>query len=225
MKIAAKIALFATGLGVMTATAFAALYVGHWDRAVGHFGRNLEFRVAAYNAASADQSSMPTGYDIFEGDQARRFSENGEAPAGFKWQPIWKPYAAETDGNLGLRSITRMSGESEFLLVADRPEMMITHAENVPAWGVKSVQVKTSTKYGRAFPYVEIDLDHSGKELLSTFTQKYRRHSIAMIVDGKVCLSAMFLTPVDNGVLKISFPPGWQTQAEELRDALLSGKD
>jgi hypothetical protein len=201
------------------------VYLANGDRVPGTYGRNLEFRVAAYNATSADQSPMPTGNDIFEGYQARGFSESSEAPAGFKWQPIWKPYAVETDGNLGLRSITRMSGESEFLLVADRPEMMVTHAENLPTWGVKSVQLKTSTKYGLAFPYVEIELDHSGKKLLSTFTQKYRRHAIAMIVDGQVCLSAMFLTPVDNGVLRISFPPGWQSQAEKLRDAVLSVKD
>ena len=211
------------GLCVLAAAVCAGFCSGHLNGAPGKFGRNLEFRLAALNTEHFDQfNRAPDGFDVFSGSQAREIEESGVAPAGFKWFPVSSFYLMDTGGGIEPRGIIRAVNEQKFLLVADRPEMILTHAANAPAWGVKSVEMTATYKYGPVVKAVEIKLDDTGGELLRQFTQKYIRHSMAVIVDGQVIIDLGLLSPISKKALGLSFPAGGEAVAEKLRDALTS---
>ncbi|MFZ0338259.1 MAG: hypothetical protein WAL45_09525 [Terracidiphilus sp.] len=221
MKIGGRIALFAAGLCVMTGTVCAELYLAHRNHVPGRYGRNLEFRVSALNTENFDQfSRAPDGFDVFSGSLAREIAESGVAPAGFEWLPL-SNFDLGATGGVEPRGITRVINGREFLLVADRPEMVLTHTANAPAWGVKSVQITASYKYGPVVKAVEIKLDDTGGGLLQQFTQKYVRHSIAVILDGQVIANFGLLSPISKDVLGLRFPAGGEVEAERLRDTLM----
>jgi len=223
MKTASKIGLFAAGLCVMTAVVCIDLYLVHRNHVLGKYGRSLEFRVAALNdTVGFDQfNRAPEGVDVFSGSQAREIAESGVAPAGFTWLPVSRFYLTTTGGGIEPRGITRVRNGQEFLLVADRPEMMLTHGANVPAWGAKSVEMTATYMYGPVVKAVQIEMDHPGRNLLRQFTQKYVRHSIAVIVDGQVIVDLGLLTPLRRGMLGFSYPEGAEAEADRLRDALM----
>ncbi len=133
MRVAGKIALFAAGLCVMAAAVCVDLYLVHRNHVPGKYGRNLEFRVSALNTENFDQfSRAPDGFDVFSGSLAREIAESGVAPAGFKWLPVSDFYLIITGGGIEPRGITRVINGREFLLVADQPQMMLTHTPNAP---------------------------------------------------------------------------------------------
>lgn len=222
MKVAGKTALFAAGLCVMVAAVCADGYLAHRNRVPGRYGRNLEFRVSALNTKNFDQfDRAPDGFDVFSSSQSREIAENGVAPAGFEWVPL-SNFDLGATGGVEPRGITRVTNGREFLLVADRPEMMLTHAASAPAWGVKSVEVTATYKYGPVAKAVEIKLDDTGGGLLRKFTQKYVRHQVAVIVDGQVIANFGLLSPITKDLLGLRFPVGEEAEAEKLRDALMN---
>ncbi len=221
MKIASKTALFAAGLCVMAAAVCVDLYLVHRNHVPGKFGRSLEFRVAALKTEYFDQfNRAPDGFDVFSVSQAREIAESGEAPAGFEWMPL-SDFDLCATGGIEPRGITRLINRREFLLVADRPEMVLTHAANAPTWGVKSVEITATYKFGPVVKAVEIELDDTGGSLLRQFTQKYVRHSIAAIVDGQVIANFGLLTPIRRNALGLTFPEREEAVAEKLRVALM----
>lgn len=184
-------------------------------------GRNLEFRLAAFNTEHLDQfSRAPTGADVFSGSDARKIAESGEAPAGFKWLPISDFLVGQT-GGLQPMGIMHMINGQQFLLVADQPEMILTHAANAPAWGVKSAKITASYEFGPVVEAVEIKLDDTAGDMLRQFTQKYVGHSMAVVLGGQVIMNATLLTPVRRSVLQLRFPENEKSEAERLRDALM----
>jgi len=222
MKIAGKIALFAAGLGVTATAVCVGACLGYRNHVRGNFGRTLEFRVAALNTEHFDQfDRAPDGFDVFSGSQAREIEESGVAPAGFKWLPVSDLYLINTGGGIEPRGITRRVNRQEFLLVADRPEMVLTHAANTPAWGVKSEEITSTYKYGPVVQAVEIKLDDTGGDLLQQFTEKYIGHSIAVIVNGQVIADLGLLSPIKRDLFGLSFPAGEEAEAEKLRAALM----
>jgi len=221
MKVAGKATLFVAGLCVMAAAVCVDIYSIRWNRVSGKFGRNLEFRVSALNAENFGQfDRAPDGFDVFSGSQPREIVKSGVAPAGFEWLPL-SNFDLGTTGGVEPRGITRVVNGHEFLLVADRPEMMLTHAASGPAWGVKSVEITATYKYGPVVKAVEIKLDDTGGGLLRQFTQKYVRHQTAVIVDGQVIANFGLLSPITKDVLGLRFPVGEEGEAEKLRDALM----
>jgi len=221
MKIAGKIVLIATSLCMVGAVVCVGLTLHQRNHVPGKYGRNLEFRVSALNTENFDQfSRAPEGFDVFSGRLAREISESGVAPAGFEWLPL-SNFDLNATGGVEPRGITRVINGREFLLVANRPEMMLTHGTNDSAWGVKSVEITATYKYGPVVKAVEIKLDDAGGDLLRQFTQKYVRHSIATIVDGQVIANFGLLTPITKHALGLRFPVGGEPEAEKLRDTLM----
>jgi preprotein translocase subunit SecD len=106
-------------------------------------------------------------------------------------------------------------------LVADQPEMILTHAANAPAWGVKSAKITASYEFGPVVEAVEIKLDDTAGDMLRQFTQKYVGHSMAVVLGGQVIMNATLLTPVRRSVLQLRFPENEKSEAERLRDALM----
>jgi preprotein translocase subunit SecD len=100
--------------------------------------------------------------------------------------------------------------------------MMLTHSTDKPAWGVKSVEMTSTTIYGPVVKRVQIDFDDTGRDLLRQFSEKYVRHSIAVVVDGQVIVSMGLLTPIRKGGLGLTFPEGAEAVAGKLRDSLTS---
>jgi hypothetical protein len=222
MKIAGKIALFAAGLCVMAAAVCIGFYLVHRNHVPGKYGGNLEFRLAALNTEHFDQfSRAPEGFDVFSGSQAHEIAESGKAPTGFKWMPVSDFYLMVTGGGHAPTGILSVINGRKCLLVADRPEMMLTHAANVSAWGVKSVEMTATYKFGPVVKAVQINFDDTARNLLRQFTEKYVRHSIAVIVDGQVTINLGLLSPMRRGVLGLSYPEGGEAIAEKLRDALM----
>ncbi len=221
MKVAGKFAIFSAVLCALAATVCAGFCFGHWSRVHGKYGGNLDFRVSAMTTAYFDQfNRAPEGPDVFSVSQAREIEETGQAPAGFTWLPVSKFYLVVTGGGIEPRGVTRVSNGQEYLLVANRPEMMLTHSADKPAWGVKSVEMTSTTIYGPVVKRVQIDLDDAGRDLLRQFTEKYVRHSIAVVVDGQVIVSVGLLTPINKGGLGLTFPEGAEAVAGKLRDSL-----
>ncbi|MGO9325692.1 MAG: hypothetical protein ACLP07_14125 [Terracidiphilus sp.] len=223
MKIAGKFAIFTAVLCALAATVCAGFCFGYWNRVHGKYGRNLDFRVSAMTTAYFDPfNRAPEGPDVFSVSQAREIEESGQAPAGFTWLPVSKFYLVVTGGGIEPRGITRVTNGQEFLLVANRPEMMLTHSADKPAWGAKSVEMTSTTIYGPVVKRVQIDFDDTGKDLLRQFTEKYVRHSISVDVDGQVIASMGLLTPIKRGGLGLTFPEGAEVVAGKLRDSLTS---
>lgn len=222
MKIAGKIGLVVVGLCVIAAVVGADAYLVHRNRAPGKYGSTLEFRLAAMNTKYFDSfDRAPGGFDVFSVRQAQEIEESGVAPAEFTWMPVSRFYLTITGGGIEPRGITRVSNGQEFLLVAERPEMMLAHGANVPAWGVKSVQMTETYKFGPVVKAVEFKFDDAGGKLLRQFTEKYVRHSMAVIVDGQVVVDLGLLSPVRRNVMGLSYPEGAEAEAERLRDALM----
>lgn len=219
----ARTVLIAAGLSAMVLSVCADVCLVRANRVPGNYGRNLEFRVAALNTEHFDQfDRAPDGFDVFSGSHAREIEESGVAPAGFKWFPVSNFYLMDTGGGVEPRGILRAVNGHKFLLVADRPEMMLTHAENTPVWGVESVEMTSTYKYGPVVKGVKFNLDSTGGNLLRQFTQKYVRHSIAVIVDGQVIIDLGLLSPISKNSLELRFPAGGEAVAEKLREALTS---
>ncbi len=221
MKIGTKLAIITACLCVILAALCVGLYWRHRNREPGRFGKDLEFRLAAFNTEHLDQPSRaPTGPDVFSGPNARRIAESGEAPAGFEWLPVSDFLVGET-GGVQPRGITRVIDGREFLLVAVRPGMILTHSANVPPWGVKSVQMTATYKFGPVVQAVQIELDYTAARMLRKFTQKYAGHSVAVIVDGQVIMNATFLGAFKGDLMGFRFPETENVEAETLRDSLM----
>ncbi|HWE87051.1 MAG TPA: hypothetical protein VG267_19050 [Terracidiphilus sp.] len=221
MKITGKAALFAAGLFVLAAVGCIGLYWIHKNHEPGEYGKNLEFRVSAFNLDHFDRSSpTPDGADVFSDSQAEEISQTGEPPAGFLWLPL-SNFLLDQGGGVQPRGITRMMDGREYLLVANEPSMVLTHAANAPRWGVKSVKMTITYVYGPAVNAIQIELDYAGKRILRQFTQKYNRHSVAVIVDGQVVANFGLLSPMRRGILGLRFPAGEQTETERLRKSLM----
>jgi hypothetical protein len=221
MKIAGKITLFAAGLCVIAATDCIGLDLFHRNHEPGKYGKNLEFRLAAYNLGRFDQfSPRPEGADVFSASQAQQIAQSGEAPVGFKWLPL-SDYLVHQGGGDQPRGITRVIDGRVYLLVADRPQMILTHTADAHRWGVKSVEMTSSYEYGPVVKAVQITFDGTARDMLRQFTQKYIRHSVAVVVDGQVIVNLGLLSPIGKGVLGLRYPVGEQTEAERLRDSLM----
>src|SRR5262249_28185869 len=108
----------------------------------------------------------------------------------------------------------------KFLLVADQPGMILTHAPETPAWGVQSTKFTSTNRYGRPVYMLEVDLDNTGGRLLKQFTTKYLRHSVAVVVDGQVIVDLGLLGPMGK-VQGYNYPEGGEAIANELRNALM----
>src|SRR5215472_1436922 len=133
MKTAGKFALVAAAALCVVLTSVCA---DDRDHASGSPGRKLEFRLAAFNTERIHPDryppGAPTGADVFSSAESQRIAESGVAPAGFEWLPI-SDFLLGQGGGVQPMGITRIVHGQEFLLVTDRPEMMITHAANSPA--------------------------------------------------------------------------------------------
>jgi len=221
MKIPGKRSVFAAGLCAITAAVCIGLYLVHRNHAPGIYGRNLEFRLAAFNTEHVDPfSRAPEGFDVFAGYQAREIAASGVAPAGFKWLPLSK-FLLIQGGGVQPRGITCVKDGRDYLLVADQPAMILTHAGNAPRWGVKSIKMTATYDFGPVVKAVQIDLDYPAARILRQFTQKYTGHSVAVVVDGQVIVNEGFLGPFKGNVLGFSFPEGEEAEAEKLRDSLM----
>lgn len=222
MKIAGKVALLTAGVCVMAFAVCAGFFLVHRNHVPGNFGKNLEFRLAAYNLGRFDQfSPRPEGSDVFSDSQAQQIAQSGETPAGFKWLPLSRFLLRQT-GGVEPHGITRVINGQQFLLVADQPGMILSHTANFPVWGVKSVQMTATYMFGPVVKTVQITFDSTARNLLRQFTQKYVHHSIAVVVDGQVVVNLGLLTPMRGGVLGLTFPEGEETEAEKLRDSLMN---
>ncbi|MFZ1938541.1 MAG: hypothetical protein ACLPZY_13515 [Terracidiphilus sp.] len=221
MKIAGKIAIFAAGLSVIAAAIWFDACRSHAVEAHGKLGSTLEYRVAALDTEHFDQfNRAPDGFDVFSSTQARQIADSGQAPAGFKWMPVSRFYLMETGGGVEPRGILHTISGHKFLLVADRPEMALTHSADTPAWGVQSVKFTSTNRFGRPVYMLEVELDGTGGRLVKQFTQKYLRHSVAVIVDGRVVIDLGLLGPMGK-VQGFNYPEGGEAIANELREALL----
>jgi len=220
MKKPVKFVLFAFVLSIVAAAGWTASCLGA-HHTLGTGGKTLEFRVSAFNLEGYGPN-RPDGFDVFLGSQVRKFAESGEAPEGFKWLPVTDFYLSTTYGGVEPRGVLHTTNGRKFLLVSDRPEMILGHAINAPAWGVKSVHI-TATTYmnGPVVKRVQINLDDIGADLLQQFTKNYIHHSVAVIVDGQIVANFFLLSPVREGLLSISFPEGDELKAESLRDSLM----
>lgn len=220
MKIAGKIVLAAASLCVVLATVSAGIDRKHVS---GGGGRKLEFRLAAFNTERIHPDrfpQMPNGADVFSGTEAQQIAESGVAPAGFEWLAM-SDFLLGQGGGVQPMGITRIVNGQEFLLVTNRPEMMITHAANSPAWRVKSAQITATYEFGPVVTRVEIKLDNTGERILRQFTEEYHGHSLALVLNGQVISNATLLTPVRNGVLGLTFPAIEQEDAESLCESLM----
>ena len=220
MKTPGKIALVAAALCVVTATVCACDDRTHVS---GSGGRKLEFRLAAFNTERIHPDRFtraPNGPDVFSGAEAQQIAESGIAPVAFGWLPI-SDFLLGQGGGVQPMGITRVVNGHEYLLVTDRPEIMLKHAANSPAWRVKSVQITATYEYGPVVKRVEIKLDNTGERLLRQFTQVYRGHSLALVVNGQVISNVTLLTPVTKGILGLTFPASEQAEAERLCDFLM----
>jgi hypothetical protein len=187
----------------------------------GQFGKNLEFRLAAYNLGRFDQfTPRPEGIDVFSDSQAQQIVQSGEAPVGFKWLPL-SDFLVRQGGGIQPHGITRVTNGREYLLVVDETAMVLTHAAYAPRWGVKSVEMTASYQFGPVVKAVQITFDSTARDMLRQFTQKYIRHSVAVIVDGQVVVNLGLLSPMRKGILGLSFPAGEEAEAERLRDSLM----
>jgi len=221
MKTAGEIGFFAAGLCAIAVSACIGLVSLHGSREHGQYGKTLEFRVSALNTEHFDQfNRAPEGVDAFSSSQAREIAQSGKAPEGFQWLPVSSFFLMETGGGIDPRGILSVINGRKSLLVADRPEMILTHTTRGPQWGVKSVEFSSTNIYGPTVEYIDIDLDSTGTKMLRQFTQKYIRHSVALIVDGQAVANFGLLTPMRRGSLRISYPEGGRHLAEQLRDAL-----
>jgi hypothetical protein len=221
MKIAGKTARFAAGLCVIAAAVCIGLYLVHRNHEPGKYGHNLEFRLAAYNMGRFDQfSPRPEGADVFSDSQAQQIAQSGETPVGFKWLPL-SDFLVDQGGGVQPKGITRVIDGREYLLVADQPPMILTHTANVSRWGVKSVEMTATYEFGPVVKAVQITFDSTARNTLRQFTQKYTRHSVAVVVDGQVVVNLGLLSPIRKGVLGLRYPPGEQAEAERLRDSLM----
>jgi hypothetical protein len=221
MKIAGKIALFAASLCVIAAGVCVGFFWVYRNHMPGNFGKNLEFRLAAYDLGRFDQfSPRPEGADVFSESRAQQIAQSGEAPVGFKWLPL-SDFLVNQGGGVQPRSITRVIYGREYLLVADQSPMILTHTANARGWGVKSVEMTASYEFGPVVKVVEITFDSTARDMLRQFSQKYIRHSVAVVVDGQVVVNLGLVSPIRKGVLGLRYPPGEQAEAEKLRDALM----
>jgi hypothetical protein len=209
MKTAGKIGLCAAVLCVISASASVGLFLLHRNQAPGQYGKTLEFRVSALNTEHFDQFNRAReGFDVFSSSQAREIAETGIAPAGFKWMSVSNFYLMETGSGIDPKGILTVIDGHIFLLVTDRPEMILTHAATTPVWGVKSVEMTSTYIYGPVVKTVQIEFDNAALDLLRQFTEKYVWHSIAVIVDGQVIANFGLLTPMRRGVVGLSSPEG-----------------
>lgn len=221
MKIAGSIAIFAAGLGVIAAAVWINACRNHAVEARGKFGSTLEYRVAALKAEYYDQfNRAPEGPDVFSSAQGQEIAESGIAPDGFKWMPVSRFYLMETGGGNEPRGILRTVNGHKFLLVANRPEMILAHETNVPAWGVESTRFTSTNRYGRPVYMLEVELDDEGGRQVKQFTQKYLRHAVAVVVDGQAIVDLQLLGPMGK-VERFSYPEGGDAIAKELQDALM----
>jgi len=187
----------------------------------GKYGKTLEFRLAVVNLDRFDRlSPRPEGADVFSGSQAQQIAQNGEAPVGFKWLPL-SDFLVHQGGGFQPRGITRVIDGRECLLVADQASMILTHTADAPRWGVKSVEMTASYEFGPVVKAVQITFDSTAQDMLRQFTQKYIRHSVAVVVDGQVVVNLGLLSPMRKGVLGLRYPPGEPAEAEWLRDSLM----
>lgn len=221
MKVAARIALGLTGVCGITAAVCLATFWFRQNHTPGNFGHNLEFRLAAYNLGRFDQfSPRPEGADVFSASQAQQIAQSGVAPAGFEWLPL-SDFLVHQWGGVQPHGIARVVHGQEFLLVADQPDMILTHSANTPRWGVKSVRMAATYRYGPVVKAVQITFDRAARDMLLQFTQKHVRHSLAVVVNGQVVVNLGLLTPIRKGVLGFTYPVGEEAEAETLREALL----
>jgi hypothetical protein len=219
MKKAVKIALFAFVLGIVAVAGWTASCLGT-HHTLGTGGKTLEFRVSAFNLESYGLD-RPDGFDVFSGSQVRKIAESGEAPEGFKWLPVSDFYLSTPWGGVEPRGFLHTTNGKKFLLVSDRPEMILGHSPNAPAWGVKSVEITATNYYGHVVKRVQINLDDIGADLLQQFTKRYIHHSVGVIVDGQIVANFTLMSPMQKGLLTISFPEGDELEAESLRDSLM----
>ena len=221
MKIAYKNALIAAGLCVMVSAVCAGICWARWTHMPGPFGKNLEFRLSAYNLGRSDQfTPRPEGTDVFSDSQAQQIARSGEAPAGFKWLPL-SDFLLSQSGGIQPHGITRVTNGREYLLVADEPAMVLTHAAPAPRWGVKSVEMTASYEYGPVVKTVQITFDSAARDMLRKFTEKYVHHSVAVVLDGQVIVNLGLLSPMRKGILGLRFREGEEAEAEKLRDWLM----
>ncbi len=193
----------------------------HRTHMPGQFGKNLEFRLAAYNLGRFDQfTPRPEGIDVFSDSQAQQIAQSGEAPAGFKWLPL-SCFLVRQGGGIQPHGIARITNGHEYMLVVDEPAMILTHASNAHRWGVKSVEMTASYEFGPVVKAVQITFDSAARDMLRQFTEKYVHHSVAVIVDGQVVVTLGLLSPMRKGILGLSFPEGEEAEAEKLRESLM----
>jgi len=170
------------------------------------------------NSAASPAGTGPD-VDVFEQQNVNSYIANGDAPSGWKWLPVANGVEREVTGSAttgsGSEYVTRTSNGQMFLLVADTPDMSLTHTSSVRPWGVDSVRV---VNYGS--PAVEIHLDRAGGDLMHDFTQKYLGHRIAVVVGGQICEVALIQSPVRSAI-EVRLPAGQQAEAQNLRNSLM----
>ncbi len=219
MKIVTRLVLVLVVLGALAGAGWYGYQYFVRNAPPGGAGRNMEIRLLGLNGAVPSNGIGP-GVDVFQKDDVSSYIANGDAPNGWKWFPVANGVDPEVTGAAPAGSeipyVTRTSNGQLFLLAADSPDMMLTHASNVRPWGVESVKV-TTDELG---PAVDIHLDQAGGDLMHDFTQKYLEHRIAVVVGGQICEVALIQSPVRSAI-DIRLPVGQQAQAEALRDSLM----
>ena len=122
------------------------------------------------NSAATPAATGPD-VDVFQPQDLTSYIASGNAPTGWKWLPVANGVEKEVTGSApasaGNEYVTRTSNGQMFLLVADQPDLTMTHASNVRPWGVDSVRV---VNYGS--PAVVIHLDQAGGDLMHDFTRQ-----------------------------------------------------
>ncbi len=170
------------------------------------------------NSAATPAATGPD-VDVFQPQDLTSYIASGNAPTGWKWLPVANGVEKEVTGSApasaGNEYVTRTSNGQMFLLVADQPDLTMTHASNVRPWGVDSVRV---VNYGS--PAVVIHLDQAGGNLMHDFTGRYVGHRIAVVVAGQICEVALIQSPVRSAI-EVRLPAGQQAEAESLRDSLM----
>ena len=145
------------------------------------------------NSAATPAATGPD-VNVFQPQDLTSYIASGNAPTGWKWLPVANGVEKEVTGSApasaGNEYVTRTSNGQMFLLVADQPDLTMTHASNVRPWGVDSVRV---VNYGS--PAVVIHLDQAGGNLMHDFTGRYVGHRIAVVVAGQILRSRIDSEP------------------------------
>ena len=145
MRIVFKLFAFLVVLCALAGAGWGGYWLYRHYARPGGSGRNMEVRLLARHGVDALTDATSTVDILPEGD-VRAYVASGNAPSGWRWLPVANGVEREVTGDAQAGSdneyVSRTSNGQMFLLAADQPDMTLTHASDIRAWGVDSVRVE-----------------------------------------------------------------------------------